>query len=73
MNNITIKVSGSLKQHLAEETIVQNVHTVGEAITSLNLPESGEMLLLVNGKLAYWNTQLQDGDVLQLVPAISGG
>lgn len=39
----------------------------------LDLPEMGELILLVNGRPAYWETALADGDVLHLVPGISGG
>ena len=76
MNNsksITIQATGSLKQYVASETTVHNARTVGEAVSQLGLPEVGELLLIVNGRLAYWQTELEDGDVLQLVPAISGG
>ena len=71
--SVTIEVSGLLKQHVDPGTTVQNVHTVGEAVTQLNLPAAGDMIMVVNGKIAYWNTELDDGDTLQLLPAISGG
>lgn len=70
---ITIQVSGSLTQHVAAGTTVHNVHTVGEAVTRLNLPEVGELIMLVNGRLAHWQMEVKDGDTLQLIPAISGG
>ena len=70
---IIIQASGSLKQHVAPGATVHNVHTVGEAITQLKLPEVGELIMLVNGRLAYWQMELKDGDTLQLIPAISGG
>ena len=71
--SVTIKALGSLRQHVAPGTTVQNVQTVGEAVTQLNLPEIGEMMMLVNGRIAYWQTELDDGDTLQLLPTISGG
>jgi molybdopterin converting factor small subunit len=71
--SVTIKVLGSLRQHVAPGTTVQNVQTVGEAVTQLNLPETGAMMMLVNGRIAYWQTELDDGDTLQLLPTISGG
>ena len=70
---ITVHVAGSLKNHIASDTTLHNVHTVGEAITHLNLPTSGELVILVNERIAYWQTELADGDVLKLIPAISGG
>ena len=76
MNNdktITVQASGSLRQHVAPDTTVRNVQTVGEAVTRLNLPEVGELIMMVNGRLAHWQMELNDGDTLQLIPAISGG
>jgi molybdopterin converting factor small subunit len=71
---VTIKASGSLRQHVVPGTTVQNVHTVGEAVTQLNLAEMGTgMMMLVNGRIAYWQTELDDGDTLLLLSAISGG
>lgn len=62
-----------LKQYIPPGTSVENADTVGEAIDQLALPELGELIMLVNGKPAYWNTELRDGDILSLLPAISGG
>ena len=70
---VTIEAAGSLKRHVAPGTTVQNAQTVGQAIEQLGLPDVGEMMLLVNGRMAYWQTELADGDTLKLVPAISGG
>jgi molybdopterin converting factor small subunit len=42
-------------------------------VTRLNLPEVGELIMMVNGRLAHWQMELNDGDTLQLIPAISGG
>jgi molybdopterin converting factor small subunit len=72
-NSVTIQASGSLRQHIGAETRVHNVRTVGEAVSQLKLPEVGELLFIVNGRLAYWQTELEDGDVLQLAPAVGGG
>jgi molybdopterin converting factor small subunit len=70
---ITVQASGSLRQHVAPGTTVHNVQTVGEAVTQLSLPEVGELIMMVNGRLAHWQMALNDGDTLQLIPAISGG
>jgi molybdopterin converting factor small subunit len=70
---ITVQASGSLRQYIAPGTTVQNAQTVGEAVTQLNLPEVGELIMMVNGRLAHWQMELNDGDTLQLIPAISGG
>jgi len=71
--SITVEAVGGLKRYIASGTTVQNARTVGEAIEQLNLPDVGELMLLVNGRMAYWQTELADGDSLKLVPAISGG
>jgi molybdopterin converting factor small subunit len=71
--SITIKVAGMLKQHLPSGATVQDVSTVGQAIERLALPEVGSLLMLVNGQMVHWHTPLQDGDTLELIPAICGG
>jgi molybdopterin converting factor small subunit len=70
---ISIQAAGILKQHIEPGTTVENVRTVGEAVEQLRLPQSGELIMLVNGKPAYWKTELSDGDTLSLLPGISGG
>lgn len=47
--------------------------TVGDAATRLPLVRSTGLMILVNGKLAQWDTVLHDGDVVQLIPALGGG
>ena len=71
--SVSIEVSGILRQHVDPGTTVQNVNTVGDAVIQLNLPKALDMIMVVNGKIAYWNTELEHGDTLQLLPAISGG
>ena len=70
---IAIRTAGILKEHIEPGATVDNVSTVGEAVEQLGLPHSGELIMLVNGKPAYWNTELSDGDTLSLLPGISGG
>jgi molybdopterin converting factor small subunit len=70
---VTIQATGILKQHIAPDLKLDNVRTAGEAVARLDLPEMGELIMLVNGRPAYWDTALADGDVLHLVPGISGG
>jgi molybdopterin converting factor small subunit len=70
---VEIQTAGMLKQHIPSGATVDNVSTVGEAIQQLGLDHSGEIIMLVNGKPAYWNTELHDGDTLSLLPGISGG
>ena len=69
---ITIQTAGFLKEQIPDDLSV-DANTVGEAVTQLDLGETGELILLVNGRMAHWQTSLNDGDVLKLVPAIGGG
>ncbi|MCB0016827.1 MAG: MoaD/ThiS family protein [Anaerolineales bacterium] len=70
---VEIKATGSLRPLVPPGTIVSDVATVGDAVARLELPETGEMLLLLNGDMAFWQTELSDGDIVTLVPAMSGG
>ncbi len=71
--SITVKVAGSLKQHIAPGASLPEVATVGQAIERLALPDVGSLLMLVNGQMVHWHTELKDGDTLELIPAICGG
>lgn len=71
--SITIKAAGMLKSHLPSGATVEDVSTVGQAIEQLALPDVGSLLMLVNGQMVHWHTPLQDGDTLELIPAICGG
>ena len=70
---VEIRTAGTLKQQISPDATVENVSTVGEAIDQLGLSHSGELIMLVNGKPAYWSTDLRDGDTLSILPGISGG
>ena len=70
---VNIKASGVLKQYIAPDAALEDVHTVGEALEQLALPELGELIMLVNNRPAYQQTELADGDTLYLLPGISGG
>ncbi|NOX62021.1 MAG: MoaD/ThiS family protein [Chloroflexi bacterium] len=71
--SITLRVGGSLKRLAKPITFIDNARTVGEAVAHLDLPEEMGLVILVNGKLAHWDTPLSDGDEIQLTPVISGG
>ncbi len=47
--------------------------TLGDAIKTLPLARSTGLMILVNGKLAQWDSALQDGDEVELIPALGGG
>jgi molybdopterin converting factor small subunit len=70
---ITVHPVGSLKRFVEPGTVLEDVRTVGEAVEQLSLPESKGLVMLVNERLANWNTPLADGDTLQLIPTIAGG
>ncbi len=70
---IVIQSAGYLKKQIAADVIIEGNTSVGEAIDELGVARENEMILLVNGKLADWNTKLQDGDTLSILPGLSGG
>ena len=70
---ISIRPTGSLKRFIAPDTVLEDMHTVGEAVEQLSLPEEIGLVMMVNGRTAHWDTVLTDGDTLQLIPVISGG
>ena len=48
--------------------------TVGDALRALNIGLAPEhLLLVVNRQVAAMDTRLQDGDKLDLIPAMEGG
>ncbi len=71
--SVTVRVAGALKERVAPDLTLEGVSTVGEAVTRLDLPADMGLVIMVNGKLAHWQTTLADGDVLHLTPVIGGG
>ena len=55
------------------ETGLEGVQTVGQALARLALTRESGFVILLNGKVSHWNAELQDGDLVQLVPAAGGG
>jgi len=48
--------------------------TVSDLITRLNLSLSpNEILIVINGQVVEMYTVIHDGDIIHLIPAISGG
>jgi molybdopterin converting factor small subunit len=70
---VSIQATGSLRSRIPTGTTIENVTTVGEAILRAGVPESEGLAILVNGRLADWNTVLADNDTIQLIPALAGG
>jgi molybdopterin converting factor small subunit len=70
---IRVEATGSLKSTIPNGTALSGVETVGQAVERLSLPSDVGIAMLVNGRVAHWNTVLRDGDLLTLLPAICGG
>jgi molybdopterin converting factor small subunit len=70
---VTVKAHGALRERIPSNRVIEDVQTVGEAIERLSIPSDIGLSILVNGHLAHWRTPLHDGDIIQLVPQISGG
>ena len=47
--------------------------TVSQVLEMLNLPGTGDLILLVNGHHANEESVLNEGDVLSILPPIGGG
>ncbi len=70
---VTVKAHGALREQIGSSVAIEHPTTVGEAIGHMHLPDDMGLAILVNGVLAHWNTPLHDGDIIQLIPQISGG
>jgi len=70
---VTIRATGSLRSRVPSDTFLEDVLTVGEAVDRLGLSQITGLAILVNGRVAHWGSSLQNGDVVQLVPQLSGG
>jgi molybdopterin converting factor small subunit len=71
--SVLIEATGSLRQSIPENTQLEDVHTVGQAVERLKLPPDVHLMMMVNRRVAHWTTELHDGDVLRLMPTIGGG
>jgi len=71
--SITVEASGLLAEQLPAGLTVEGVQTVAELIERLGLVWRAGMIILVNGRLANWKTELKAGDAVHLIPAIAGG
>jgi sulfur carrier protein ThiS len=52
---------------------LEDVHNVAGVFERLGPVQTGGLAILVNGRLANWRTELQDGDVVRLLRAPGGG
>ena len=73
---ITVEANGTLRPRLpvpVELIVPEDTFTVGRAIERLGLGRATGIVIMVNGRLGHWDTELDDGDVVELVPTIGGG
>jgi len=70
---VIVQTHGSLRDHIGTGIDLDNVQIVGDVIARLSIPDDTGLAILVNGRLAHWQTPLHNGDVVQLIPQISGG
>ncbi len=70
---VHVEATGSLRQSIPEGLQLEDVQTDGQAIERLTLPPDVHLMMMVNRRVAHWTTELHDGDVLRLMPAVGGG
>ena len=70
---VTVEAEDLLPDGQPERLTLRGVSSVGEAVARLPLKRSTGIVILVNGKLGQLDTPLQDGDLVQLIPALGGG
>jgi len=72
---ITIKLFSTLRIGRFSEEVrgFSGGTTIGQVINSLDIPDYQTLLSLVNGSYAKADSVLYEGDVLSLLPVVSGG
>ena len=70
---VTIHAEDLLAGDSSPVLILGDPCTIGEAVGRLPLSRSTGLMILLNGKLAQWETELRDGDEVELIPALGGG
>lgn len=70
---VEIHAEGLLPGRASRALVLDDACTVGEAASRLPLRRFTGLMILVNGKLARWDTVLHDGDEIELIPALGGG
>jgi len=78
---IEVKIYGNLSHYVSvQNNILQGNKcdipegtTVGQFLEMLNLPRQLPLILLVNGKHANRENVLKDGDMLHMLPPMTGG
>jgi len=75
---ITVKFHSILRHSDANiidrlEMDIPKDSTVGSVLQMLQIPKDLDMVIAINGRSTQGDSILSDGDVLELIPAISGG
>jgi hypothetical protein len=71
--SVRVEGRGAISERIPPDLTFEDGHTVGEIMLRLDLPTAIGKIMLVNGRLANWDTPLQPGDVLQIVATAGGG
>jgi len=66
-------VSFSDKQLEGDKWDVPEGAKAADVLAMLNIPEEQDKIILVNGRSADGKTELSEGDLLHIFPAIYGG
>ncbi|HSW62360.1 MAG TPA: MoaD/ThiS family protein [Dissulfurispiraceae bacterium] len=72
---ITVKFFGPLREKMGEnrEVTIPESGTIRAAVEGLSINPQAWYLYSVNGEHARADAQLKNGDVLTIIPPISGG
>ncbi|MGE5603089.1 MAG: MoaD/ThiS family protein [Nitrososphaerales archaeon] len=70
---VTLHAEDLLPDQASPVVILDGPCTVGQAVRLLPLTRSTGLIILVNGKLAQWDTALREGDLIELIPVLGGG
>jgi len=74
-STITVKLFGTLRGKIEsdQKVMISENETIRTVIECLSINPQAWYLYSVNGQHANADTRLHDGDVLMIVPPISGG
>ena len=74
-STITVKLFGTLRRKIEsdQKVMISENETIRTVIERLSINPQVWYLYSVNGQHAKADTRLHDGDVLMIVPPISGG
>ena len=78
---IEVKIFSSLRRYIpssckrleGDNWNISEGETVAQVLEMLNIPEKVASIILINGRHAYRESVLNEGDVLAVFPLIAGG